>query len=171
MTLLEVVVATFVLALACIFFGSAMIATSDAEAKAARHTQSIMIGNYLLETMRRDGEFWDTQSSNPGDWEWVGSSCSYPSNCWTHNAQTDPNNSPYPAYDDDLNATPLPWHTGFPFVSSGATPQPYYYVWRADPIDQNQFSGDFGVASLEVELYLASDPTDIYVVRGLNREQ
>jgi len=50
---------------------------------------------------------------------------------------------------------------------------PYYYIWRADPIDPSKFTGtNKEVAAVTIELYVQSDgPQDVYVVKGLNREQ
>jgi type II secretory pathway pseudopilin PulG len=174
LTVLECVFAIVILTIASLFFGSAMVAATRAEAKAAEHTQAIMVGNYLLETMRRDGTFWDDSQTH----EWVGPLCSAPSNCWTLNPNTDRNSSPLPAYDDPASPTPVQWHTGFqPADDPNVTLPNYHFVWRADPINQSSFTTG-GVAALTIELYIDEEcpnacvngPVDVYVVKGLNRE-
>jgi hypothetical protein len=171
LTVLECVFAIAVLTIASLFFGSAMVAATDAEAKSAEHTQAIMVGNYLVESMRRDGFFWDDSTTD----EWSGPLCKPPSNCWTKNANDDRNGNPLPPYDDPLNPTAAQWHQGFQPPSDLTVTLPnYHYVWRADPIDQSSFASG-GVAALTVELYIDQEnptgaPVDVYVVKGLNRE-
>ena len=176
LTVLEVVIAMAMLTLAVVLFGSAMIATTRAEAKAGEHTEAIMIGNYLTEYARRDPHFWDYNPIQPID-EWSGPGCSYPANCWAAMDPTnvDPNGNVLPPYADSLALAPGPgtWHAGFnPPTSAGAQLPPYHYIWRADPIDQAKFGGNRGVAVVTIELYVDQDgPQDVYVVKGLNREQ
>jgi type II secretory pathway pseudopilin PulG len=169
LTLLECVIAMGILLFACVIFGSAMIVATDAEEKAAAHTQAIMVGNYLMEYIRRDSFFWDTNT------EWSGSGCSYPSNCWsTENpANTDKNGNPVTAYDDSLATLPASFHSGFqPPTAEGITLPAYHYIWRADPIDRSSFTaGQTGVALITIEIYINQDgPSDVYVLKGLNRE-
>jgi hypothetical protein len=176
LTVLEVVVAMAILTFAVILFGSAMVAATDAEAKAAEHTQAIMIGNYLIEFTRRDPHFWDDNPSQPIN-EWSGPGCSYPANCW---AVMDPSNvdqhgAVLPPYADSLGlaAGPGTWHQGFdPPNSVNVTLPAYHFIWRADPIDQAKFSGAQAVAAVTIELYVDQDgPQDVYVVKGMNRKQ
>lgn len=169
--MLEIVIAMAILALAVVLFGSAMISTTDAEAKAAEHTQAIMIGNYLLEQVRTDSNFWDDEFTG-------GSGCASPSNCWTYMdpSNVDQHGNVLPPYDDDLSTAPGPatWHTGFtPQASVGVTLPTYYFLWRADPIDSAKFTGaNKEVATVTIELYVQQDgPQDVYVVKGMNRDQ
>jgi hypothetical protein len=156
-----------ILLFACVIFGSAMIVATDAEEKAAAHTQAIMVGNYLMEYVRRDSFFWDTNT------EWSGSACTYPSNCWTseNSANVDKNGNPVHAY--DLSVTSPTWQTGFqPPTAEGVTLPAYHYVWRADPIDRGSFTaGQTGVALITIVLYIDQDGSnDVYTLKGLNRE-
>jgi Tfp pilus assembly protein PilV len=176
LTVLEVVVAMAILTFAVIMFGSAMVAATDAEAKAGEHTQAIMIGNYLIEFTRRDPHFWDNNPLQPID-EWSGPLCAYPANCWP---KMDPSNVDQfgvtlPPYADSLALPPGPgtWHQGFaPPDSLNVVLPPYHYIWRADPIDQSKFSGTRAVASVTIELYVDADgPQDVYTIKGLNRWQ
>lgn len=176
LTVLEVVVAMAILTVAVVLFGSAMVSATDAEAKAGEHTQAIMIGNYLMEFARRDPHFWDY---NPllATHEWSGPACSYPANCWSvmDPSNVDPNGNVLPPYADSLALAPGPgtWHAGFnPPTSAGVQLPNFHYIWRADPIDQATFSGTRAVATVTIELYLDQEgPQDVYVVKGLNREQ
>lgn len=169
--MLEIVIAMAILALAVVLFGSAMISTTDAEAKAAEHTQAIMIGNYLLEDARTDPHFWEDEFTG-------GPSCVAPANCWTamDPSNVDSNGNVLPPYDDALSTAPSPatWHLGFLPPQAGSVTLPtYYYMWRADPIDPASFTGvKKEVSSVTIELYVAQDgPQDVYVVHGMNREQ
>lgn len=172
LTILEVVMAMAILTVAVILFGSGMIAATRAEAKAAGHTQAIMIGNYLLEQVRRDPTFWDTTSSgeyNPA--------CPA-GNCWQVQAPSnqDSNGNLLPPYDDSLATAPsnATWHTGFvPLDAPKLVLPPYHYIWRADPIDQKTFGGvTKGVAAITIELYIDQQGTqDVYVAKGMNRLQ
>jgi type II secretory pathway pseudopilin PulG len=171
LTILEVVMAMAILTVAVLMFGSGMIAATRAEAKAAEHTQAIMIGNYLLEQVRRDPTFWDTKLGeyNPA--------C--PSNnCWQVQA---PNNQDsagnvLPPYDDSLAVPPsnAAWHTGFvPLDAPNLVLPPYHYIWRADEIDQKTFGGvTKGVSAITIELFIDQEGTqDVYVAKGMNRLQ
>jgi hypothetical protein len=90
-------------------------------------------------------------------------------------ANTDQNGVTLPAYADSLALAPGPatWHQGFnPPASVSVSLPPYHYIWRADPVDQSKFSGNKGVATVTIEIYVDQDgPQDVYVVKGLNREQ
>jgi len=177
LTVLEVVIAMAILTFACVLFGSAMIAATDAEAKAAEHTQAIMIGNYLLEAARHDPYFWDVADPSPSNDEWSGPACTYPANCWIQMSPSnvDANGNVLPPYDDSLAtpAGPTTWHQGYqPPTTVDAILPPYHFIWRADPIDQSKFSGPRAVASVTIEIYVDQEgPQDVYVVKGLNREQ
>lgn len=168
--MLEIVVAMSILTFAVILFGSGMIAATTAESKSAQHTQAIMIGNYLLEQVRRDSYFWDAS-------EWSGSGCVSPSNCWTatNSSNVDSKGSLLPPYDDALNTPPssAAWHAGFIPVSVPNLALPaYHYIWRADPIDPTKFTGTKGVAALTIEIYVDREGTqDVYILRGMNRLQ
>ena len=171
LSMLEVVIAMAILTMAVLLFGSGMIAATRAEDKAAQHTQAIMIGNYLLEQVRRDPTFWDITSGeyNPA--------C--PSgNCWNVQAPSnqDSTGNLLPPYDDSLATAPSPatWHTGFvPLGASTLVLPNYHYIWRADPIDNKIFGGlTKGVAAITVELYIDENGTqDVYVAKGMNRLQ
>ncbi len=171
MTLLEVLVALAILTMAVILFGSGMVAATTAESKAAQHTQAIMVGNYVLEQVRRDQSFWQPSSSG-GDYD---AAC--PSgNCWhtMDPSNQDTNGNVLPPYDDVLTTPPSAanWHAGFiPAGSPNLALPPYHYLWRADPIDQNVFGGQTrGVAAITIELYIDQEgPQDVYVARGMNR--
>jgi len=166
--MLEVVIAMAILTVAVILFGSGMIAATQAESKAAEHTQAIMIGNYLMEQVRRDPFFWTT------DYDTTCPS----NNCWH---QMDPSNQDasghvLPPYDDSLATPPsnAAWHAGFiPLDAPNLTLPPYHYMWRADIIDNAKFGGvTKGVAAITIELYVDQQGAqDVYVAKGMNRLQ
>ncbi len=72
-SLIEALLATVILLLLFLAWGSGMIIATDGENKAATHTQAIATANEILEWMRRDPGFWNS----PG--EYVAGSCPH---CW-----------------------------------------------------------------------------------------
>ena len=169
LTILEVVIAMAILTIAILLFGSGMIAATRAEAKAAEHTQAVMIGNYLIEQVRRDPNFWDATATGDYDPLCPGK------NCWPHMS---PNNldsagNVLPPYDDSLATPPSnsAWHAGFiPITTPNLTLPSYHYLWRADPIDSTKFSANKGVAAITIELYVDQQGTqDVYVTKAMSR--
>jgi type II secretory pathway pseudopilin PulG len=169
MSMLEIVISMAILTMAVMLFGSGMIVATRAESKAAEHTQAIMIGNYLLEQVRRDQSFWD--SSGTGDYD---PSCPG-GDCWHAMSPSNQDNAGnvLPPYDDNMSTPPSGsnWHAGF--VPAGAPAlvlPPYHYVWRADPIDRTKFTGSNAVAAITIQLYVDQEGTqDVYVTKGMNR--
>lgn len=173
--MLEIVISMAILTVAVILFGSGMIAATRAESKAAEHTQAIMIGNYLMEQVRRDQSFWALiANGNGGEYDPTCPS----NNCWhvMDPSNQDSSGNVLPPYDDDLATAPSngAWHAGFvPLDAPNLTLPPYHYMWRADIIDKAKFGGlTKGVAAITIELYVDQQGTqDVYVAKGMNRLQ
>ncbi len=70
-SIVEALLAILILVAAFLGWSSVMIIATDAENKAATHTQAIAAANEILEWMRRDPGFWGT--------EYVSGSCPH---CW-----------------------------------------------------------------------------------------
>ncbi len=159
-SLIEALVATVIILMAFLVFGSGMITASQAENSAATHTQQIAVANYLLEEMRRDPNFW-TPVSSPGG-EWSGKGCTA-GDCWTQISNNDKCGNPEPPYQDQSNATP---HTGLCNSQFGT----YTFLWRADPHGAGTPGVDPMVADLTVWVFTnVSGRQSTYKVTGLYR--
>ncbi|MDQ2817541.1 MAG: prepilin-type N-terminal cleavage/methylation domain-containing protein, partial [Candidatus Eremiobacteraeota bacterium] len=164
-SIIETLMAMVVLMIGFLFWGSGMIAATQAQNKAQEHTQAISIADHLIEVMRRDPFFWDSSGSS----EFAGPSC-IAANCWTgQSGMPDECGTAYPAYSDVL-ATSTP-HTGCDKTMSANTPYPpYSYLWRADFHNAWQGAPDTQAADLSVWVFLTVDGRkETYEVTSLNR--
>ncbi len=154
-SLIEVLVATVVLTLAFLFVSGDMMASTQAEKQADNRGITLSMGNYLLDTMRTDGNFWNEQTA--GVW------ASPPPG-------SDPCGNGWPAYNDNIT-TPT-WHS-MPMCSTGpfandAGHGSYEYMWNA-----TEQSGDVNAANLSV--WIAANTADnngspeIFELNQLNR--
>ena len=119
-SLIEVLVATVVLTLAFLFVSGDMIASTQAEKTAANRGVSIAMGNYFVDFMRQDGNFWSPAEVSGGVWSGAP-------------LGTDPCGGSWPAYNDDP-AAPT-WHAvpncvGSPFANTSSHGT-YTYMWQA----------------------------------------
>lgn len=171
--LLETMVAVVVLTIAFLCWSGSMMGASQGQYHAQKHTESIMIANYLLEQMRRDPdifghEFLLNQGGCNGN------------NCWQADSPTvnDACGNAWPAYADagPSNGT---WHTGCQNLTleTGATVnEPYNFQWRADIHCKGGCTGggseDDGAADLTVwvETQTLHGGWDTYEVTGIKKE-
>lgn len=134
--LLEAMVAVVILTIAFLAWSGSMMGASQGQNHAAKHTESIMIANYLFEQIRRDPEFW-AGTGFGGEFLGVGS-CSG-GNCWV---QANPKEKDYcgnnwPAYADAGPGVGT-WTTGCQNLddqTGGAQAMAhstYQFQWRAD---------------------------------------
>lgn len=154
-TLVEVLVAVFLITLIFIFITAELIQTSQAENLASNHSETIAAANYLLGVMKGDGTFW-----NAGEWA-------------SGNGQTDGCGVSYPPYTDSITAPT--WHklcgTTFPEIAGQPVALPStkvgngvnaQYMWNS----QIQ-GGDKNVAQLTI--WVMTDEggrNDVYELHG-----
>jgi hypothetical protein len=126
--LLEAMVAVVVLTIAFLCWAGSMMGASQGQYHAQKHTESIMIANYLLEQMRRDPNMFGQ--------EFLGSGACVGGNCWQANAPAvnDACSVAWPAYSDAGPGSGT-WHPGCQNLTleTGVTvPEAYNFQWRAD---------------------------------------
>jgi type II secretory pathway pseudopilin PulG len=165
--LLEAMVAVVILTIAFLAWSGSMMGASQGQYHAAKHTESIMIANYLLEQMRRDPQFFQKEFLFPG--------CSG-SNCWgpASPAQPDACNVNYPAYNDAGPYNGGTWHPGcqnLTLETGGTINEPYNFQWRADIHAKGTPQEDDSAADITVwvETQTLHGGWDTYVVTGLKK--
>ncbi|HXW51925.1 MAG TPA: hypothetical protein VEJ41_08035 [Candidatus Acidoferrales bacterium] len=131
-SLIETLVATVVLTLAFLFVSGDMIASTQTEKEASNRGYAISMGNYLIDTMREDANFWNEQTGG----------------VWASPAPgTDPCGNPWPPYNDNITTPtwhPMPTCVTGPFANVAAHGT-YAYMWNA-----TEQSGDSNAADLSV---------------------
>jgi Tfp pilus assembly protein PilV len=168
--LLEAMVAVVILTIGFLCWAGSMMGASQGQYHAQKHTESIMIANYLLEQMRRDPnifgqEFLLNQGGCNG------------SNCWQANAPAvnDACSNPWPAYADTGPTNAAGWHTGcqnLTLETNATVPEPYNFQWRADIHAKGTAQEDDSAADLTVwvETQTLHGGWDTYEVTGVKKE-
>jgi hypothetical protein len=121
-------------------WGSAMIAATDGENKAANHTQTVAIANQILEYMRRDPYFWSPS-------EFVASNCP---RCWPTTYNDTPGTGTHPCS----------------MVIAGA-PAACTFNWVATAVSSS--NNDLAQLTVILYYQGANHQTETYTVMGMDR--
>jgi Tfp pilus assembly protein PilV len=153
-SLIEVLVATVVLTIAFLFVSGDMIASTQAEKQAANRGIQISMGNYFVDYMRQDSNFWSASEQTGG--------------VWSGSPGTDPCGTALPAYGDTITSPtwhPVPTCITGPFanVASHGT---YEFMWNATE------RADTNAADLTVWIQAqtaSGNGSEIFELHQLNR--
>ena len=168
--LLEAMVAVVILTIAFLAWSGSMMGATQGQYHAQKHTESIMIANYLLEQMRRDPNIFGQEFllNNGG--------CNG-NNCWRANspAVNDACGNAWPAYTDSGPSNGGTWHPGcqnLTLETNATVNEPYNFQWRADIHARNTAYEDDDAADLTVwvETQTLHGGWDTYEVTGIKKE-
>jgi len=140
-SLLEALIAIVILMIAFLVWSSAMITATDGENKAGNHTEAIGAANEVLESIRRDPNFWSS--------EYNAGSCPQ---CWA-------------VYNDTFGTSPLRSCQSIP--NPQGMPANCNFNWRAT---RDASSVDLADLTVIVQIQGANHQIEKYTVMGMDRK-